>query len=98
VVGRKFDIWADDRLIMRAGEFVLGGAGFSLRRPRRPPLKPMIPALRERFNAAFTPEKYAAFLARLEAQSGTPQAFRHSETPCFFPAPLIEPWRATAPI
>jgi len=27
VVGRKFDIWADDRLIMRAGEFVLGGAG-----------------------------------------------------------------------
>jgi leucyl aminopeptidase (aminopeptidase T) len=23
VVGRKFDIWADDRMIMRAGEFVL---------------------------------------------------------------------------
>ncbi|HXM45180.1 MAG TPA: hypothetical protein VN924_28335 [Bryobacteraceae bacterium] len=50
----------------------------------------MIPALRERFNAAFTPEKYAAFLARMEAQSGTPLAFRHSETPCFFPAPLID--------
>ena len=25
VVGRKFDIWADDRMIMRAGEFVLEG-------------------------------------------------------------------------
>jgi hypothetical protein len=50
----------------------------------------VIPALRERFNAAFTPEKYAAFLARMEAQSGTPLAFRHSETPCFFPAPLID--------
>jgi hypothetical protein len=50
----------------------------------------MIPALRERFNAAFTPQRFAAFLARLEAQSGTPQAFRHSETPCFFPAPLID--------
>ena len=50
----------------------------------------MIPALRERFNAAFTPEQYAAFLARLEAESGSPLAFRNSETPCFFPAPLID--------
>jgi len=50
----------------------------------------MIPALREQFNAAFTPAKFAAFLAQLEAKSGTPQAFRHSETPCFFPTPLIE--------
>jgi hypothetical protein len=50
----------------------------------------VIPALRERFNAAFRPEKYAAFLARMEAESGTPLAFRHSETPCFFPAPLID--------
>jgi len=25
VVGRKFDIWADDRMIMRGGEFVLNG-------------------------------------------------------------------------
>ncbi len=49
----------------------------------------MIPALRERFNNAFTPQKYINFLTRLEAQSNTPQAFRHSETPCFFPAPLI---------
>jgi hypothetical protein len=50
----------------------------------------MIPALRERFNAAFTPEKYASFLARLESQSGSPVTFRNSETPCFFPAPLID--------
>ena len=50
----------------------------------------MIPELRQRFNAAFTPEKYAAFQASLEAQSGAPLAFRHSETPCFFPAPLID--------
>jgi hypothetical protein len=50
----------------------------------------MLPDYRERFNAAFTPEKYAAFLAQLEAKSGTPQAFRHSETPCFFPTPLVE--------
>lgn len=50
----------------------------------------MIPALRERFNAAFTAEKYADFRARLEAQSGTPLAFRHCETPCFFPFPMID--------
>lgn len=50
----------------------------------------MIPALRERFNAAFTPEKYAAFVDRMQAQSGAPLAFRHSETPCFFPAALID--------
>jgi len=50
----------------------------------------VIPELRQRFNAAFTPEKYAAFQASLEAQSGAPLAFRHSETPCFFPAKLID--------
>ncbi len=50
----------------------------------------MIPALRERFNAGYTPGKYAAFIARLEAASGAPVTFRNSETPCFFPKPLIE--------
>ena len=50
----------------------------------------MIPVLRQRFNAAFTPEKYAAFIARMEAETGLPLAFRHSETPCFFPKPLID--------
>ena len=50
----------------------------------------MIPVLRERFNAVFTAEKYAAFLARLEEASGAPPLFRHSETPCFFPQRLID--------
>jgi hypothetical protein len=50
----------------------------------------MIPAYRERFNAAFTPEKYAGFIARLEAESGAPVTFRNCETPCFFPAALID--------
>jgi hypothetical protein len=50
----------------------------------------VIPALRERFNAAFKPEKYAAFLARLEDASGSPVTFRNCETPCFFPMPLVE--------
>ena len=50
----------------------------------------MIPALRERFNAGFTPAKYAAFLQQLEAESGAPLTFRNCETPCFFPAPLID--------
>jgi hypothetical protein len=50
----------------------------------------VIPALRERFNSAFTPDKYAAFLGRLEAESGSPVTFRNCETPCFFPMPLID--------
>ena len=50
----------------------------------------MIPSLRERFNAAFTAEKYAAFIARVEAEAGAPVGFRHCETPCFFPAALID--------
>ena len=56
----------------------------------RPLANPMIPAFRAHFNAAFTPQRYADFIARMEAQSGTPLAFRHSETPCFFPTPLID--------
>lgn len=50
----------------------------------------MIPDLRERFNAQFTPEKYAGFLSRLEAATGTPVTFRNCETPCFFPIPLVD--------
>jgi hypothetical protein len=50
----------------------------------------VIPDLRERFNADFTPEKYRGLLARLETSSGVPIAFRHSETPCFFPADLVD--------
>jgi hypothetical protein len=49
----------------------------------------MIPELRARFNANFTPALYAKFLAELNARCGTPVQFRNSETPCFFPASLL---------
>jgi hypothetical protein len=49
----------------------------------------MIPALRERFNREYTPEKYRAFLAALDAACGTHVKFRVSETPCFFPRALV---------
>src|SRR5208282_1182611 len=50
----------------------------------------MIPALRERFNREFTPEKYRAFLAALDAACGTHVKFRVCATPCFFPRALVE--------
>jgi hypothetical protein len=49
----------------------------------------MISSLRQRFNANYTPQKYAGFLQLLEERCGTRVEFRVSETPCFFPAPLI---------
>jgi len=50
----------------------------------------MIPSLRQQFNANFTPEKYQAFLRRIDDLSGTHVQFRLSETPCFFPKPLLD--------
>ncbi len=50
----------------------------------------MIPALRRQFNAGFTPEKYQAFLRRIDEISGTHVQFRLSETPCFFPKSLLD--------
>jgi hypothetical protein len=50
----------------------------------------MIPFLRKQFNDSFTPEKYQAFLRRVDDLSGTHVQFRLSETPCFFPRELIE--------
>jgi hypothetical protein len=50
----------------------------------------MIPELRGAFNEIFTPEKYRAFLSLLDERCGTHVNFRICETPCFFPAPLIE--------
>lgn len=49
----------------------------------------MVPALRERFNRQWTPERHARLLARLEARAGVPLAFTVSETPCFLPAALM---------
>jgi hypothetical protein len=50
----------------------------------------MIPSLRQQFNAAFTPEKYQPFLRRIDDLCGTHVQFRLSETPCFFPKPLLD--------
>jgi len=45
---------------------------------------------RTRFNVSFTPEKYSAFLRRLEERCGTPVSFRTSETPVFLPREIAE--------
>jgi len=50
----------------------------------------MIPSLRRQFNAGFTPEKYQAFLRRIEDACGAHVQFRLSETPCFFPKSLLD--------
>lgn len=49
----------------------------------------MIPSLRHRFNRDWTPQGYRRFLELIEQRSGVATQFRHSETPCFLPAPLI---------
>ena len=50
----------------------------------------MIPSLRRQFNATFTADKYQRFLRRIDEVSGTRVQFRLSETPCFFPKPLLD--------
>jgi hypothetical protein len=50
----------------------------------------MIPALRQQFNTNFTPEKYQTLLRVMEERCGIPIKFRIAETPCFFPAELLE--------
>ncbi len=50
----------------------------------------MIPALREQFNRQFTAERYARFLASLDAVCGVHVDFRCSETPVFFPKELLD--------
>ena len=49
----------------------------------------MIPELRRAFNAKFTPAQYTRFSSRLDERCGTHVKFRNSETPCFFPAELL---------
>jgi hypothetical protein len=55
----------------------------------------VIPDLRRPFNAAFTPEKYRAFIGDLERRVGADIHFRVSETPCFFPRELMDRLAAT---
>ncbi len=50
----------------------------------------MISALRDQFNARFTPEKYRRLLEVLAERCGTPVKFRVCETPCFLPQALLE--------
>ncbi len=50
----------------------------------------MIPSLRQQFNRGFTPAKYQTFLRHIDEACGTHVQFRLSETPCFFPKPLID--------
>jgi hypothetical protein len=50
----------------------------------------LIPSHRRRFNRDFSDAKYSRFLALLEQRCGEPVPFRHSETPCFLPAGLID--------
>jgi hypothetical protein len=49
----------------------------------------MIADLRHRFNAQFREENYHRLLRAMEKRCGTAVPFRISETPCFFPAPLL---------
>lgn len=49
----------------------------------------MILVRRERFNRKFSPERYNAFLTSVQARSRVPIDFRLCETPCFFPASLM---------
>ncbi len=48
----------------------------------------MDPLLRQRYNAAFTQEKYQAFLQSMNTEFGEPVSFRVSETPVFVPKAL----------
>lgn len=50
----------------------------------------MIGRLRRPFNEQFTPARYAALQALVEAKSGTRVAFRVAETPVFVPLELLE--------
>jgi hypothetical protein len=50
----------------------------------------MVPDLRRAFNRSFTPEKYQRMQQRLLEVCGTPIDFRICETPCFFPASLLQ--------
>src|SRR5216684_650629 len=50
----------------------------------------MIAALRQQFNASFTPEKYQRLLRVMEERCGTQVKFRVCETPVFLPKPFLD--------
>src|SRR5271165_2361237 len=51
---------------------------------------PMIPSVRQDFNRRYRAEQYPRLLRRLRETAGTPIEFRVAETPCFFPAELMQ--------
>lgn len=50
----------------------------------------MIPSYRQAFNAGFTPEKYQRLRREMTSRCGMEVPFALCETPCFFPAALVE--------
>ena len=50
----------------------------------------MVPEFRKRLNNHWTPELYAELLRRNDETAGTHVPFRCSETPVFFPKPLLD--------
>ena len=50
----------------------------------------MLASARDHFNKSFTEERYRAFIEAVTARAGVPVEFRLSETPCFFPATLMQ--------
>lgn len=50
----------------------------------------MITSRRQAFNSSYSSGRYARFLSVLESHFGEKAQFRHSETPCFFAASLID--------
>lgn len=50
----------------------------------------MLAFARARFERTFTEERYRAFVDAVTAGAGVPIEFRLSETPCFFPAALMQ--------
>jgi hypothetical protein len=50
----------------------------------------LIHSLRSKFNADWSPSKYARFLNLLEEHFGEPTLFRHSETACFLRSTLVD--------
>jgi hypothetical protein len=50
----------------------------------------MIPSLRTKFNAEWSEERYEAMLAALQQRVHSTISFPISETPCFFPRPLMD--------
>lgn len=50
----------------------------------------MIPSYRQAFNSSFTQDKYERLRREMTARCGMDVPFALCETPCFFPAPMVE--------